>query len=149
VLNFLICTIHSQNLKNNVSFTFTVSGISYYLKIADGFYSSDELINAIQYQFDLLLPNIITIKLNSITGNVTISSTTIFSIDFSNNSNYSSLGYYLGFINNSYINKLSISGESILNLSIDNYLFLKVNDYGSMYTNLSNNENNILYPYNI
>ena len=141
-----------SNFKNNITFMFTINAINYYLKIADGFYSSNVLIKSIQDQFDILLlnnPNQMTITLNPITGKVTLSGTSSFSIDFSNNSNYPSLGYYLGFINNSYLNKLSITCESILNLSIDNYLFLKVNNYGSMYANLSNNEKNILYPYNI
>jgi len=139
-----------STLKNNISFKFTIisTSSSYELKIINGFYSIIDLINTIQTELNAIVPGIITIICNPISNKVTISSLQSLNIYFTNNSVYPSLGFYLGFRKNEYLLVSNITSESIINTSIDNYLFLKINDYGFIYANLINNEKYMLYPYN-
>ena len=128
--------------KQSNSFLITVSGTEYLIKIEDGFYNSSQLLINIQEQMNDLIPEKPTIKLNLANGLVTIECSAIFSTDFSNTSNYNSLGFHLGFREEQYtaLSKLVsdsivyfIKTESQLNVIGDNYLFLKVNDYGKIY----------------
>jgi hypothetical protein len=148
----------SQN-KKNVSFIIKMDNVEYKIEINDGFFTTDDLLTAIQTIFDNTLPYSTTITLDTTNGKVTIDSIHDFSINFDNNSIYPSLGYLLGFRNNTCTstlitknntNSYYVKTESLLNVIGDNYMFLKVNDYGTIYTKLlKNNTNNILYPYNI
>ena len=124
--------------KQNVSFIVTTVGPSNTtVTIADGFYESMQLLNAIQ---QTPLPTGMTIVLNLVNGIVTISHTGAFSINFTNTGNNKSLGHHLGFrhdIYNSIFNAVTgrheLVSESLLDTIGDNYLFLRVNDYGKMY----------------
>ena len=93
-------------------------------------------------------------SISSSNNNVTITTTTIpgsftpydipqFQVDFSNNTRYSSLGYYLGFrpINNSFLltptlnsnySQLVLTNTKNYNLTGYDYLFLKINDWGKI-----------------
>lgn len=131
----------SEAKKSN-SFLITVSGTRHLIKIEDGFYNSSQLLTNIQEQMDNLIPEKPTIKLNLANGLVTIECNTNFSIDFSNETDYNSLGFYLGFREEQYIASSKVSSGSIvyyikteaqLNVIGDNYMFLKVNDYGKIY----------------
>ena len=142
-----------SNKKNNNSFTFVYDSELYNLIIPDGFYQSNDLINIIQTSFDNLTYGVFNISINSDNGKITISSNNPFKIDFSNNSYVQSLGYLLGFRNNKYnpsfnssISRYSITSEGLLNISGDNYLFLKINDYGNLYTNFYYDIENVLVP---
>jgi len=118
--------------KNNTSFTITGYPT---IIINNGFYSSAQIIEAIQNQFNIYSLNfLINIKNNKVIISSTIIGTS-FNIDFSNSSIYPSLGKYLGFINNNYISNNNII-ESDININVfgDKYIFLKINDYGQIYS---------------
>ena len=140
----------NSDLKKNISFQFTFDNITTYnLEIDNGNYTSNSLISAIQNKLNYLLDdtnNKIYIILNA-KGTVTITGSTKFNIIFNNNSIYPSLGYQLGFRNNNYTNIVTLISESLLNIQTDSYLYLKINDYGSIYTNLYTD--NILSSSNI
>lgn len=132
--------------KQNTSFTITKYGTSHEVKIEDGYYASDTLLTEIQKQLDeanTVLGTNLEIEFNYNNGFVTIKNDTEFSIDFSNGtSRYPSLGYQLGYRQNSYeavstviagSPAYAIITESQLDTVGDNYLFLKINDYGVIY----------------
>jgi hypothetical protein len=122
--------------KNNVSFTVTVGIATTIVTIIDGFYDSTQLLKIIQDK----LPAGMTITLNLINGITTLSHTAAFSVNFTNTGNNKSLGYHLGFLRNTYsstlnnvTNRHELVGDSLLDNIGDNYLFLRINDYGKMY----------------
>lgn len=122
--------------KQNVSFTITIAGNDTIVTIDDGFYDSTQLLNNIKTQ----LPTNMTIILNLANGIITISHTAAFSINFKNTGNYKSFGYYLGYRKDTYTSILNaksgrheLVSESLLDTIGDNYLFLRINDYGKMY----------------
>jgi hypothetical protein len=133
--------------KNNISFTVSVCNCkTYNITINEGFYDSLQLLNSIKTQ----LPANMTIVVNLANGIVTISHTTAFTINFSNNSSSKTLGRYLGFTKNNYTSVLNnvttrheIVSETLLDTIGDNYIFLRINDYGKMYNfNKSTNDYN-------
>jgi hypothetical protein len=122
--------------KQNVSFTVTVGAATTIVTIIDGFYDSTQLLTNIQAK----LPAGMTVTLNLVNGITTIAHTAAFSVNFTNTGNNKSLGYHLGFLRNTYTstfnnvtNKHELVGESLLDNIGDNYLFLRINDYGKMY----------------
>jgi len=122
--------------KQNVSFTVTVGAATTIVTIIDGFYDSTQLLTNIQAK----LPAGMTVTLNLVNGITTIAHTAAFSVNFTNTGNNKSLGYHLGFLKNTYTstlnnvtNKHELVGESLLDNIGDNYLFLRINDYGKMY----------------
>jgi hypothetical protein len=143
-----------SDAKDNSKFIITTNNNGYNIHIEEGFYDSCQLLQNIQELLEPI-PGNHTIKLNLANGYVTFESDTDFSIDFSNNGIYPSLGYQLGFRNNNYNSQSKIvngtvikyiKGESQLDVIGDNYLFLKVNDYGLIYNfrnsdNITTNEN--------
>ena len=117
--------------KNNISFIINSINII----INDGFYTSQQLIETIQNQFNINSLNfIINLENNKVVISSTVTGTT-FNILFSNNSINPSLGKYLGFINNNYssINNI-IESDTNINVFGDKYMFLKINDYGQIYS---------------
>ena len=132
--------------KQNISFKITQGVKTYQLTIEEGYYSSDTLLTEIQAQLDkanTFFPANFDIEFNYNNGFITISDDNDFTIDFSNgDSRYSSLGYQLGFRQDTYTSesmvisgsaKKGITSESQLDTIGDNYLFLKINDYGVIY----------------
>jgi len=132
--------------KQNISFKITKGVQTYDLKIEEGYYSGDTLIDEIQKQLDdanTTLSANFEIVFNYNNSFITIKDDTDFSIDFSNGtSRYPSLGYQLGFRQDTYdaestvisgSPKYAITSESQLDAIGDNYLFLKINDYGVIY----------------
>jgi hypothetical protein len=100
------------------------------------------------------LPIGMTINLNLSNGFITFEHTSSFSIDFTNHGQYPSLGYHLGFRKNTYSSTLSgtkhyLKSESLMDTIGDNYLFLRINDYGKMYNfyKSTTNYNEILDNY--
>jgi hypothetical protein len=130
------------HVKDNISFIMKVESINYNIIINDGFYTSSQILLAIQNKLDLI-PGSPTINLDLATGFITIESSKPFSIDFTNLDPIKrSLGYHLGFRKKEYTPKIKIVGtanvyylisESQLDVIGDNYLFLKVNNYGKIY----------------
>lgn len=127
--------------KDNTSFKISINNYNYKIKIDEGFYTSNQILQAILDQFDPI-PGSLNIILNLANGYITIESDTIFNIDFSNSGEYESLGHHLGFRQKNYTAKQKvvngntvyyIVSESQLDVIGDNYVMLRVNDYGKMY----------------
>ena len=120
--------------KGNNSFIIDDTTISF----LDGNYNSDEIITAINES--IIDSGITTIEfsLNSITGKTTITVTDDHVFDFSNTTDYKSLGECLGFTDTIF-NLLATTGTkvstNIMNVIGEHYFFLKINDYGKVYHN--------------
>jgi hypothetical protein len=136
----------------NTTFSIKVGCTTTIVCIEDGFYEAAQLLNTINTK----LPEGISIHLNLVNGIITIESSYQFSIDFSNDGKYKSLGYHLGFRGNVYTAVFNanttmyyLTSESLLDIIGDNYLFLRINDYGKMYNfyKSTNNYNEILDNY--
>jgi len=54
-------------------------------------------------------------------------------INFTNTTKYPSLGYMLGFRKNIYTCNNNYTSESVVNIVGDDYIFLRINDYGIIY----------------
>lgn len=125
-----------SQIKQNVSFNITIGGSTDNINIEDGFYNSTNLISSIQSK----LPSNMTINLNEINGIITFEYNSAFIIDFKNDGEYMSLGYQLGFrkdiytsILNTLTGKYYLKSDTVLDTNCDNYLLLRINDYGKMY----------------
>lgn len=107
------------------------------ITIESGNYRSSQIVDAIKK----LLPEGITISFDDIAGKITFSRTdkNNFTLSFENDSIYPSLGAQLGFQNSEYINNNTYTGESILDVIGDNYVFLKINDFGRVINFYDNN----------
>jgi hypothetical protein len=153
-----VCSIRVSSFEfPNVYYTFTRSreNLSFYLlcnntkisvNIREGSYTGEQLLaeinnifqkNNIKYGFQFKITH------DEVTSKCTISNSTVmFSAFFENKSVYDCLGKHLGFLNNNYDAILDsteqrfITGESILNPIGDTYLYIKINNYGIIYTNL-------------
>ena len=132
--------------KNNISFKLKSNDKEFTVKINDGFYASDTILLEIQDQLDkanLYMDTEFKISFNYNTGFCTIENDKHFYIDFSNEpSRYNSFGHQLGFRKNTYISTaavisgsavFSVTTEAQLDTICDQYLFLKINDYGIIY----------------
>lgn len=109
--------------------SFKIDGTSY--TIDDGNYNSDDIVTAINDK----MPSGVEFTLNKNTGKLTITTNTSREFDFSNSTDYHSLGFLLGFKENTYtINGTKVS-ENIPNVIGENYFFLKLNDYGYIENN--------------
>jgi hypothetical protein len=120
--------------KQNISFVVKIGIVNTVVLIDDGFYDSIQMLNNINSK----LPSGITINLNLSNGFITFEHTSSFSIDFTSYGQYPSLGYHLGFRKNTYNSTSSgtkhyLKSEALMDTIGDNYLFLRINDYGKMY----------------
>lgn len=132
--------------KNNISFKLISNGHTFTVNIAEGFYASDSFLLEIQEQLDkanLYMDTEFRIIFNYNNGFCTIENDKNFRVEFSNYpSRYPSLGYQLGFRKDEYTSSsivnagsavFSITTESQLDTIGDQYLFLKLNDYGVIF----------------
>ena len=120
--------------KQNTSFVLTTTSDTTIVLIEDGFYDSIQMLTNINNN----LPIGMTINLDLANGFITFQHTSAFSIDFTNHSQYPSLGYQLGFRKNIYSSthngsNYELKSEALMDTIGDNYIFLRVNDYGKMY----------------
>jgi hypothetical protein len=143
---------YSFNIKySNTFFNILFEDNVFNIIIPDGNYTSDILINKIQE----LLTNInsihstnFTITWDNINYKITFYNTNPFSLQFNNNSDIlHSLGYYLGFrySDDNYLSENQQTkyvdssllyywtSNTFLDVTKDEYLFLKINDYGIIY----------------
>lgn len=141
----------------NISFMIVLETLDVVtITIQEGNYSSDILVNYIQGQLDLANNTYSTnfvVNWDIISLKITFSNTTPFSLIFSNGTHfYSALGYYLGFrfTDDKYdmyktgqpIKKiLGITtyywyADTVLDISKDKYLYLRLNDYGVIYNDI-------------
>jgi hypothetical protein len=143
----------SEAKKNN-KFVISIDCVDFTVELEDGFYNSAQIITSIQSQIENI-PGQMEINLNMANGYVSIMSVANFSIDFTNSGPYPSLGYILGFRKNTYNSvvigeKKYVNSESQLDVIGDNYVFLKVNDFGKIYNfnQTNNNEGEeLIYSY--
>jgi hypothetical protein len=127
--------------KKNISFVVNNTKIN----IPPGNYCAENLIEIINKKLSTLasIVNIsLELKFNPTDGKILISEKDKkpFSINFENSSEYPSLGYQLGFRQSSYNSKSEYITESILDTIGDNYVFIKLNDYGSLINTHSGNK---------
>lgn len=149
-----------QSILNNISFTIIINNnnnLYFVIKIKEGNYTSDLFIAYVQSQFDVInKANASQLKItwDTITYKTTLSNNLPFTVLFDSDNNHISLGNRMGFTgsNTSYLynnqksyfdqttllNVYAWVGETFLNITKDNYLFIKINDYG-----IINNNNNI------
>ena len=125
--------------KNNY---FRVNGIK--VSISDGNYTPEQIISAINTSMSIALGSgDISLFFSRITGHVTINSAsdTNFNLNFEKDTStpYPSLGHYLGFRETIINNISTYKTNSVIQTIGENYVFLKVNDYGRVGTNLNDN----------
>jgi hypothetical protein len=138
---------------NNISFIILLEDESeLYIYIEEGNYDSTTMITYIQTQLNIKNTEYKTkflITWNVINYKITISNDTPFTLIFGNDNLHRSLGYRLGFINDDsnylaknipYIYDPTIddsnyqwTGDTFLNITKDEYLFVRINDYGVIY----------------
>lgn len=146
---------------NNISFQIiTNDNVTHTIIIEEGNYDSTTIISQIQSSLDLIneIDNdnfVFSISWDSINYKISFTNKTPFTLIFDNDSNHRSLGDRLGFRldNSNYlaadqITKFNIdvnmdlyywTGETFLDITKDNYIFLRVNDYGVIYNDVRNN----------
>jgi hypothetical protein len=135
----------------NTSFKIIIDDNILNVIIPDGNYTSDIMINKIQELLNIINSTNDTnfsISWDNINYKITIFNTTPFSLEFNNeNSILHSLGYYLGFRysddnylaenqGTTYLDGLLLyywQSNTFLDVTKDEYLFLKINDYGVIY----------------
>jgi hypothetical protein len=122
-------TSHFFNAATYGNTTFTIDGTT--ITIADGNYNSDDLMTAINDA----LPSGDSIALDKNTGKVTITTGSSKDFDFSNTTDYYSLGFLLGFKNNTYTINTTQESENLPNCIGEQYFLLKINDYGYIENN--------------
>jgi hypothetical protein len=141
------CNDHSTNKSNHTYTNHTFINIT----IDEGNYNSTNIIETIQLQFNIYNTNNGTnflIQWNPINYKVTISDSKPFSLILGNDNKHKSLGYRLGYIFNdcNYLAKNQVSsidasgnpiyswvGDTFLNITKEDYLFVRINDYGVIY----------------
>jgi hypothetical protein len=143
---------------NNTSFTIMYGSYTSDITIQEGNYDSASIISQIQSQFDIInndAGTTFTISWDSINYKITFTNITAFTIIFNNTKNHRSLGDRLGFKldNESYLAIYQVTkffpssnidlyfwiGESILDITKDDYMFFKINDYGIIYNDVRPN----------
>lgn len=126
---------------------------TYTIEIDPGNYTYNELINALNYALNKKILNVgsydakgdfivtsgLYFSVNSYTNTITLyndNSNINYTVNFDNDKyDYISLGYVLGYRSNEYTlnNNKTITGEAQADLDGENYIFLRINDYGSIY----------------
>jgi hypothetical protein len=149
-------------LNNNIDFKITTqNGVNIPVSIPEGNYDSTTMITTIQSILNSSNSENNTqfkISWNSINFKVTVSNNTPFNLIFGNDNKHRSLGYRLGFIfnDNNYLASNQVesydqitgelsykwTGDTFLNITKDEYLFVRINDYGVIYN--SNRDKNLL-----
>ena len=125
--NVIAIRLASMEIPNT---EYVITNCSFYFNnkhvvLQDGAYSADELVDYIQ---SLLK---IHVKLNDNTRKVCFSNDKPFTLNFNKNK----LKSILGFKKNLYADVTSVTSENILNSVGNNYLFLNVNNYGTLWNN--------------
>jgi hypothetical protein len=135
---------------DNISFSISKpNGIYFTITIDEGNYSSENMIEIIQYKLNInntLYNTNFLITWNEINYKITISDTASFSLILGNDNKHRSLGHRLGYIfdDSNYLAKNQVSAsdkykwvsDSFLNITKDEYLFVRINDYGVIYNDL-------------
>lgn len=116
--------------KDNLSFQISDGVNSDTITLVEGNYTSDLVTLKIQDQLDTINTDRgkdYEIDLEVVTGKITITCSDSFNLDFSNGGNSKSLGYLLGYSDDTY-SGTSISAENVIRLNPIQYYFLKINE---------------------
>lgn len=125
--------------RDNLSFIIVYADKELLVTIPTGSYDNDSLIVVLTDIFSKLNTDNATnfkIEFNEITSKCIISNNLNFSLKFKNTTDYYSLGRHLGFISDDYSNNALYCSESVLDVIGDTYMYLRINDYGVMYTDV-------------
>ncbi len=130
--------IFSATRQSNYFVIDSAFGIPTKVTINEGNYNIDTLIDEINSKikdtFGTKLYELDTDDKGGIILGKTGSGT--FNVDFSNDtSQYKSLGYHLGFRKTTYNVTDSVIAESLCDVNGENYIFIKINDYGNLIIN--------------
>ena len=134
----------------NTNFKIVTENDEFDIKIKDGNYTPDTIITTIQSIFDSINNEYSTefnITWDPINYKVTILSNIKFGFIFSNNETLQTLGYLLGYRSNdnkyNYNNQQTMNiggnevyfwtGDTFLDTTKEEYLFVRINDYGIIY----------------
>jgi hypothetical protein len=120
--------------KGNTSFKIGDGTIEDTVTIPDGNYESDTIILKIEELLDEInttRSQSYELSIDIFTGEINFSNTDDFTLDFTNNTDYGSLGIHLGFKDNNY-SGTSILGETVINLNGPNYYFIKINNFNNV-----------------
>jgi hypothetical protein len=133
------------NQKKNNQFAIKFNDTIEYIFIQDGNYGVDQILIEISEKLDSINTKYMqkfSISINTINGKVTIKNENKFSLIFDKKDKYTVLGDHLGFAKNEYNGNNVYTAEGIIDIIDDQYIFLKINDYGNLITQL--NDRNIL-----
>lgn len=128
--------------RRNTSFDIIVGSVRHTIQILEGSYTSDLMLGYLMAKLEEL--NTVyhysfSITFNEITSCVTIKNgSQSFSLDFTNSGPYDSLGRHLGFNNAFYSGAKEYVAESVLNVIGDQYVYIRVNDYGVLHNRVAN-----------
>ena len=141
--------LYYTKVKNNVSFKVTTNSTIYDIVLDDSFFIDvGHLMYALQNKLDTVLPitHAITLQMDYVSGILIFEGLEHFSLDFESDTLYKSMGEQLGFNNNVYVSDSDkkIKNDTIVVLSNDRYIYIKVNNYGNLYTLIKSNYDNDL-----
>ena len=139
--------------RDNISFNFNfydpandvIVGDPVTVTIEEGMYDSNTIIDHIQLLFDSININlqcVFAILSSGISAKCSITCDRKFTINFSNTGSYESLGAMLGFRQKIYTSietidtegnpLFVITGDEVMNINGDTYIYLNINDYGKI-----------------
>lgn len=154
-----------QSSLNNITFYILINGDSnlyFLITLKEGNYTSDIFINYLQAELNKINNSEVRSQLkiiwDTITYKVTITNNLPFTLIFGNDASHQSLGNRMGFngTDDDYLytnqkqtydsthNVYSWTGDSYLNITKENYYFIKINDYGVLYNNNGKEETSYL-----
>ncbi len=142
-------------LNNNISFIILFGENSHNIVIKEGNYDSANIVSEIQSKFDIINKNYNTnfkISWDFINYKITMTNTTPFSLICDNDDQHRSLGNHLGYLQNNegYLesNQYTMfdpatnqdlyfwTADTVLDITKDDYLYLRVNDYGVIHNDV-------------
>lgn len=113
------------------------------ITIPDGNYTAEQLISTINNEIVAYVGTDITFSFSNNTGKVTVTTESPIPLQLSFiqdvETEYNSLGYYLGFRVQEVNNVYTYTTESIIQTIGENYFFIKINDYGRVGTKFNDN----------
>jgi hypothetical protein len=131
------------DIRNNNSFTITNGANTDTITIGDGNFTTVSILTKINARLDEInTTRTVNLDLNqdSNTGKITFTSSSSFTLNFNRTGNidYKGIKYHLGFSNDTYTGT-SITSETPLDINVDRYLFLNINDIQNIRDNKVNN----------
>ena len=152
-LPLIYYTFTSQN--NNINFIILYNDESFNIIIKEGNYDSANIVTEIQSKFDIINNNYSTnfkISWDIINYKITITNTDPFTLIFDNNNENRTLGNHLGYLqdNEGYLGTNQLTkydfatntnlyfwtADTVLDITKDDYLYLRINDYGVIYNDV-------------